>query len=142
MDKNKLSAYLFWLMILIILILESINLLNISKIPEVLENDKDYRYGWMCSEYKFKSPEDTDKGWNCLLEQCEIVSENPRTEECVCVLNNLTVNRVCTRELYLREYPYPVYNKPQRINLTQEEYNQIISGEKNLSDAIWNSKEK
>ena len=136
MDKNKTSTYILWILISIMLALEVINLFSIPKIPDVLEENKDYRFGWRCDAYKFKSADDAEKGWNCLLEQCEIVSSNPRTEECICVLNNLTVNKVCIVETYSREFPYPTYNRPQKINVTQKEFDDIVSGEKNLSDVI------
>jgi len=135
-NKENFGNYLFWFFMLIILGLTIFNFFNIPKIPSILEDNNKYRYGWICSEYKFASTSDADKGWNCRLEQCIITEQEPLTEQCICVLNNLSVSRVCTRQIYLREYPYPNYNKPTQINITQKEFDEIISGEKNLSDVI------
>lgn len=124
--KEKIQTIVFWLFVILIIGLEVLNLFSIQKIPEVLEQNKDFRYGWSCSEFKFKSPEDAKNGWGCLLNQCETISNDPLEEECVCVLNNLTVNRICTIQSYIRQYPYPTYSKPQEIKLNQTQYNQIM----------------
>lgn len=137
MDKEKISNYLFWMFILIILVLQVFTLFNSPEIPPSLEPKMNWSYGWICTENKFKSPEDAKNGWNCLLEQCEVISDDPlRWEECICVLNNLTVNRVCTKQLYIRTYNYPTFNKPIQINVSQQEYNDITIGNKSINEVL------
>lgn len=128
MDKEKINAFLSWFFIISILLISIINLFNIPKIPKVLEKNEDFRYGWQCTLWKFESTNDADNGKNCLLEQCTVTKQEPLTQQCVCVLNNLSVNRICTNQLYAREFPYPTYNPTQIINVTQKEFDDIVSG--------------
>ena len=136
MDKEKINSFLSWAFIVAILSISIISLLSIPKIPKVLENNEEFRYGWQCTLWKFESTDDADKGKNCLLEQCIITKQEPLAQQCICVLNNLSVNRICTNELYAREFPYPTYNPTQIIKINQSQYNDIVSGDKNLSDVI------
>ena len=122
MDRETFFYYIGWATLILIVALLIINIINDKKIPGVLEKDKDWEYSWVCSQYKFKSQEDVNNGFNCQLEQCIIKEEQPlRIEECKCVLNNLTVNRVCTHALYAKRYDYPDFSPIKKLNISQTE---------------------
>lgn len=129
MDKENLKFYGIYLGFFIIILLVVFPI-NSNKIPMALQEKGGWEYQWFCSEYKFFEQKDADKGYNCLLEECILRSDEPKIESCICVLNNLTINRICTRELYLREYPYRDYmpNFPEdSLTSNLSEYN--IGGE-------------
>ena len=118
MDKEKMKEILWWSLIIVIIILTIITLFNKQKIPETVYKDGEWDYGWMCSQYKFFSLQDAEKGSNCRLEDCQTIQENPKVERCTCLLNNLSVDRICVSQFYIRNYDWITYNKPQQINIS------------------------
>lgn len=116
MDKEKIYSLLSWVIIVMILILQIYGMLNKQKVPEQIYTDGKWNYGFICSQYKFYKQIDADKGWNCQLDYCKTIQDNPKVEECTCLLNNLSVNRICVSQFYVRNYDWLTYNKAQQVN--------------------------
>ena len=116
MDKEKFYNYFIYFILIALFIFNVVGLFK-DKVPNIVYKEEGWDYGWTCTQYAFERQVDAENGWNCRLDACEIISQNPRIEECICAINNLTINRVCVNEQYTRNYPYPTFRKSQPINI-------------------------